>query len=67
MATKPISYLEFKLSLEMAYVPTFERDWWVQEQYNKYLDKFYSEQKKSGECQALSISLSKPKINKQSQ
>ena len=27
----PMSYLEFKLSLEMAYVSTFERDPWVQE------------------------------------
>tara|TARA_R100001440_G_scaffold13916_3_gene23905 strand:- start:287 stop:490 length:204 start_codon:yes stop_codon:yes gene_type:complete len=67
MATKPISYLEFKLDLEMAYVSTFERDRWVQEQYDKYLEKFYNTQKKSGECQALSILLSKPKINKQSQ
>ena len=33
-----MSYLEFKLSLEMAYVSTFERDNWVQEQYKKYLD-----------------------------
>ena len=34
---KPMSYLLFKLSLEMAHVSTFERDWWVQEQYKKYL------------------------------
>ena len=33
-----MSYLLFKLSLEMAYVGTFERDPWVQEQYQKYLD-----------------------------
>ncbi len=30
----------------MAYVSTFERDPWVQEQYDKYLDNFYSTQKK---------------------
>ena len=35
---EPMSYLEFKLSLEMAYVSTFERDPWVQKQYNKYLE-----------------------------
>lgn len=64
MATRPMSYLLFKLSLEMAYVGTFGRDPWVQEQYQKYLDNFYSTQKKSGECQALSSSLSKPFINK---
>ena len=64
MATRPMSYLLFKLSLEMAYVGTFERDPWVQEQYQKYLDTFNNTQKKSGECQALSSSLSKPFINK---
>jgi hypothetical protein len=30
----------------MAYISTFERDPWVQEQYDKYLDNFYSTQKK---------------------
>ena len=34
-----MSYLEFKLSLEIAYVDTFEKDNWVQEQYQKYLLK----------------------------
>lgn len=43
---QPMSYLLFKLSLEMAYVSTFERDPWVQEQYDKYLNNFYNEQKK---------------------
>ena len=43
---QPMSYLEFKLSLEMAYVSTFERDWWVQEQYRKYLQNFNNAQKK---------------------
>ncbi len=46
LLNKPMSYLLFKLSLEMAYISTFERDPWVQEQYDKYLDNFYSTQKK---------------------
>tara|TARA_R100000654_G_C2678439_1_gene126976 strand:+ start:1382 stop:1555 length:174 start_codon:yes stop_codon:yes gene_type:complete len=54
----PMSYLEFKLSLEMAYVSTFERDPWVQEQYNKYLKKFY-------EKKTLPISLPILRIDKQ--
>ena len=52
---QPMSYLLFKLSLEMAYVGTFERDPWVQEQYQKYLDNFYSTQKKSGEIIPASV------------
>tara|TARA_B100000131_G_scaffold227470_1_gene219139 strand:- start:1288 stop:1470 length:183 start_codon:yes stop_codon:yes gene_type:complete len=43
---QPMSYLLFKLNLEMAYVSTFEKDWWVQEQYKKYLQNFNSTQKK---------------------
>jgi len=46
LLNKPMSYLLFKLSLEMAYISTFERDPWVQEQYDKYLDNFYNTQKK---------------------
>ena len=46
LLNKPMSYLLFKLSLEMAYISTFERDPWVQEQYDKYLDNFYITQKK---------------------
>ena len=41
-----MSYFLFKLSLEMAHVSTFERDTWVQEQYDKYLSNFYITQKK---------------------
>ena len=55
---EPMSYLEFKLSLEMAYVSTFERDPWVQKQYNKYLEKFY-------EKKSLPISLPILQIDKQ--
>lgn len=55
---QPMSYLEFKLSLEMAYVSTFERDPWVQEQYTKYLKKFY-------EKKSLPISLPILRIDKQ--
>ena len=50
-----MSYLLFKLTLEMGYVGTFERDPWVQEQYQKYLDNFYSTQKKSGEIIPASV------------
>ena len=46
LPNKPMSYLLFKLNLEMAYVSTFERDWWGQEQYDKYLSDFYITQKK---------------------
>ena len=46
LPNKPMSYLLFKLNLEMAYVSTFERDTWVQEQYDKYLSDFYITQKK---------------------
>ena len=55
---KPMSYLEFKLSLEMAYVSTFERDPWVQEQYDKYLKNFH-------EKKSLPFSLPILRINKQ--
>ena len=55
---KPMSYLLFKLSLEMAHVSTFERDWWVQEQYKKYLKNFY-------EKKSLPFSLPILPINKQ--
>ena len=37
---EPMSYLLFKLSLEMAHVPTFNNDWRVQELYKKYLEDF---------------------------
>ena len=40
---QPMSYLLFKLNLEMAYVSTFEKDWWVQEQYKKYLSNLLIE------------------------
>ena len=55
---KPMSYLEFKVSLEMAYVSTFERDPWVQEQYDKYLKNFH-------EKKSLPFSLPILRINKQ--
>tara|TARA_B100001094_G_C18086007_1_gene747776 strand:+ start:1165 stop:1302 length:138 start_codon:yes stop_codon:yes gene_type:complete len=41
---QPMSYLLFKLSLEMAYVDTFEKENWVEEQYQKYLINFYQKQ-----------------------
>ena len=37
-----MSYLLFKLSLEIAHVPTFNNDWRVQELYKKYLNDFDS-------------------------
>lgn len=39
---QPMSYLLFKLSLEMAHVPTFNFDWRVQELYDQYLNDFDS-------------------------
>ena len=41
-----MSYFLFKLNLEMAHVSTYGRDWWVQEQYKKYLQNFHITQKK---------------------
>ena len=43
---QPMSYFLFKLNLEMAHVSTYGRDWWVQEQYKKYLQNFHITQKK---------------------
>ena len=40
---QPMSYLLFKLSLEMAHVSTFERDDWVQKKYQEYLLNFKSQ------------------------
>jgi|TARA_R100000084_G_scaffold64594_1_gene28103 hypothetical protein len=55
---KPMSYLLFKASLEMAHISTFERDWEVQELYKKYLKNF-------PEKKSLPISLPILRINKQ--
>ena len=43
---QPMSYLLFKLNLEMAHVSTFGRDPWVQLKYQEYLSNFYNTQKK---------------------
>lgn len=40
---QPMSYLLFKLSLEMAHVSTFGRDDWVQKKYQEYLLNFNSQ------------------------
>ena len=39
---QPMSYLLFKLHLEMAHVPTFDADWRVQQLYDQYLNDFDS-------------------------
>ena len=43
---QPVSYLFFKLNLEMAHVSTFGRDDWVQKKYQEYLNNFHNTQKK---------------------
>ncbi len=43
---QPVSYLFFKLNLEMAHVSTYGRDDWVQKKYQEYLSDFYITQKK---------------------
>ena len=43
---QPVSYLFFKLNLEMAHVSTFGRDEWVQKKYQEYLSDFHITQKK---------------------
>ena len=55
---KPMSYLLFKASPEMAHISTFERDWQIQELYKKYLKNF-------PEKKSLPISLPILRINKQ--
>ena len=39
---RPMSYLLFKLTLEMAHVPTFNHDERVKVLYQEYLDNFRS-------------------------
>ena len=39
---QPMSYLLFKLKLEMAHISTFNNDWRVQELYKEYLNNFDS-------------------------
>jgi len=43
-----MSYLEFKLTLELHQVITFERDKMVQKMYNKYLKEYNDKQTKNG-------------------
>jgi len=38
-----VSYLEFKLNLELAGINTFQRDDWVQQLYKKYLKEDQSD------------------------
>ena len=56
MAEPPMSYLLFKLNMEMNYQDTFEKDDLVKEKYKKYLDMERSK-KKGGEIIPTSKSL----------
>ena len=56
MAEPPMSYLLFKLNMEMNYQDTFEKDDLVKEKYKKYLDMERSK-KKGGEIITTSKSL----------
>ena len=52
MDEPPMSYLEFKLNMEMNYQDTFEKDEKVQKKYEEYLGKERSK-KKGGEKSPL--------------
>ena len=56
MVEPPMSYLLFKLNMEMNYQDTFEKDDLVKEKYKKYLDMERSK-KKGGEIIPTSKSL----------
>ena len=56
MDEQPMSYLLFKLNMEMNYQDTFEKDDLVKEKYKKYLDMERSK-KKGGEIIPTSKSL----------
>tara|TARA_A100000171_G_C2038564_1_gene99267 strand:+ start:170 stop:349 length:180 start_codon:yes stop_codon:yes gene_type:complete len=51
---QPMSYLLFKLTLEMAHLPTYGNDERVQQLYQEYLQN-YNTQKKSGEIIPASV------------
>ena len=49
MDEQPMSYLLFKLNMEMNYQNTFENDDLVRKEYNKYLQGIERSKKKGGE------------------
>jgi len=49
MDEQPMSYLLFKLNMEMNYQNTFEKDDEVRKEYNKYLQGIERSKKKGGE------------------
>ena len=46
MNEQPMSYLEFKLNMEMNYQDTFENNEKVEKEYKAYLQRYRKEQKK---------------------
>ena len=48
-----MSYLEFKLNMEMNYQNTFEKDEQVKKKYNEYLQGIERSKKKGGEKSPL--------------
>ena len=60
MNEQPMSYLEFKLNMEMNYQNTFENNEKVKKEYKTYLQRYRKEQKKRrGNNPRLFISQSK--------
>ena len=61
MDEQPMSYLLFKLNMEMNYQNTFENDDEVRKEYNKYLQGIERSKKKGGEiipaCLSLKVKL----------
>ena len=53
MNEQPMSYLEFKLNMEMNYQDTFENNEKVEKEYKAYLQRYRKEQKKGGEKSPL--------------
>ena len=49
MDEQPMSYLLFKLNMEMNYQDTFEKDHIIKHKYNEYLQGIERGKKKSGE------------------
>jgi len=57
MDEPPISYLLFKVSMEMNYQDTFEKDHIIKHKYNQYLQGIEGSKKKGGEIIPASKSL----------
>ena len=57
MDEPPMSYLLFKLNMEMNYQDTFEKDDLFRKEYNKYLQGIKRSKKKGGEIIPANSSL----------